>query len=160
MENIDLNVKNIYEELGVPNTAYSVDIFGFKYKIKDGKIVVKSSAFQPSNFINTDFSCFISDNKLHLVDLTDVYSFDLSNFKRIVAVKKTADFTPWNKQESPNDERYKPFKIRNNQIGINFVKPYYILEYEQDGETYGIYFPPYELSVFESLTGLTAQEDI
>jgi hypothetical protein len=38
------------------------------------------------------------------------------------------------------------------------VKPYHILELEKDGETYGIYFPAYELAAIESLTLLKAEE--
>ena len=38
------------------------------------------------------------------------------------------------------------------------IKPYYVLEIENDGDLYGIYFPCYELATFERLTGLNAQE--
>ena len=34
---------------------------------------------------------------------------------------------------------------------------YHILEIEKDGEIYGLYFPCYELSAIEELTGLSAE---
>lgn len=42
-------------------------------------------------------------------------------------------------------------------MGILWIKPHHILVIEQDGEEYGIYFPAYELSTFERLTGLSAE---
>ena len=38
------------------------------------------------------------------------------------------------------------------------MKAYHILELEHGGENYGIYFPCWELPVFERLTGLNAEE--
>ena len=43
-----------------------------------------------------------------------------------------------------------------NKFGNVFFKPYYILEIEKDNQTFGIYFPCYELDAIEKLTGLTA----
>ena len=47
-----------------------------------------------------------------------------------------------------------------NNMGNVFFKPYYILEIEHNDEIFGIYFPCYELPIFEKLTGLTAQKQI
>ena len=35
-----------------------------------------------------------------------------------------------------------------------FFKPYYILEIILEDESYGIYFPAYEIEAFKALTGM------
>jgi hypothetical protein len=42
-------------------------------------------------------------------------------------------------------------------MGFVFCKEYHVLELEQNGEEWGIWFPPYELPAMEALTGLKAE---
>jgi hypothetical protein len=50
---------------------------------------------------------------------------------------------------------YKECKFGVNQFGDIFSKTHYILEFRHSGETWGVYFLPYELPVFTKLTGIT-----
>lgn len=63
----------------------------------------------------------------------------------------------WNKDDSFKADTYKRFKIETTKYGKIYVKPYYILELEYMDETWGIYFPNYELPAFECITGLKAE---
>ena len=75
----------------------------------------------------------------------------------IRTVKKRIRFAGWNKDERPESKRYKPYKLGRNQYGCVICRWYHILELELDGETYGVYFPPYERPAFEAATGLKAE---
>ena len=48
-------------------------------------------------------------------------------------------------------EKYIQYKLKTNNYGIISIDVYYILEFEHNGEIYGIYFPNYELFTFKKL---------
>ena len=81
----------------------------------------------------------------------------MTSLKGIQTVKKTALFHGWNKELPPTDKSFKPYRVAINQYESITCKPYYILEAEIGSETWGLYFPGYELPVVEGLTGLRAQ---
>ena len=87
------------------------------------------------------------------------YRFPIDSFQRISTVKKRIIIGQWHKEERHNKGEYKQYKISTNQYGYS-LKNYHALELERFGETYGIYFPAYELHVFESLTHLSAENPI
>ena len=81
-----------------------------------------------------------------------------AELKSIQTVKKRIAIPSWNKEEGPTEGEFKPYKMTVNDMDMVFFKPYYILVGERNGEEYGIYFPCYELAVFENLTGLKADD--
>ena len=155
--NIEEDVNKIYEELGVPSSAATVDVFLFKYKDKEGKVVPKVVGMQTFDFLNMEVKMFVRDGKLHLADIENLYSFDMSSIKSIETVNKSVSMLSWNKESGYTEERYAKYKINENNLGNIVVKPYHILMLEQDGQEYGLYFPCYELEIFEILTGLKAE---
>lgn len=64
----------------------------------------------------------------------------------------------WNKDEAYNKGVYKQYKLVEDNLGRVSGKNYQILELNSGGERWGIYFPRYELPVFEEITGLKADE--
>ncbi len=154
---IDLNLQALYSELNVPIDATSVDVLAFRYKIQDDKIVPKSVGLQSTPYLNLDLQVFFDNDCLHLSDIAHVYSFPRTELKAIQTVKKRIAVPSWNKDEAPTKGRFKPYKMTVNNMDMVYFKPYHILVGEHDGETYGIYFPCYELDVFEGLTGLKAE---
>ena len=157
---IDEDIDAIHEELGVPSDATDVDILMFKYKLKDEEIRPQSIGLQVAPFINFEVKAYTDGKYLHLADTESVYSFDLSELKSINTINKKILVQNWNKDEHPKKGEYKQYKLAMNDMGDIFVKPYHILEGEHNGEAYGIYFPCYELTTFERLTGLRAKADI
>lgn len=157
VEELKKDEKIIFEELEVPNTARSVDILMFRYKVKKEKIVPYVSGLQTTAYICLDAKAFADEEGLHLADISSVYTFKKSEIKAIRTVAKRISIANWNKDEDPRKGEFKPYKMAVNNYGDVFFKPYHILEVEHDGQLYGIYFPPYELDVFERLTGMAAE---
>lgn len=150
--------KSIYSDLDVPETAETVDILAFTYKIKDGEPKAKETGFNPTPYINVEFKAFIESDNLILADLENKYAFPLSSLKAIHKVNKNIRVPGWNKEENPKKGKYKEYKLRVDDYGCVHFKPYYILEVLHNGESWGVYFPSYELPAFTELTGLTPQE--
>ena len=160
IEQFDAEVQEVlgaaYEELGVPEDAVCMDAFVFRYKEKDGKIIVRNVGF--FDFFNVEIRAYIKDGNLCLADADSVYALPLESLKGIQTVKKTAMFHGWNKELPPTDKSFKEYRVAVNQYESITCKPYYILEAEIRGQTRGVYFPGYELSAMEALTGLHASE--
>lgn len=160
VEQFDADVQEVvgaaYQELGVPEDAVCMDAFVFRYTEKDGKIRVRSMGF--FDFINVEIRAYIKDGALCLADTDSVYALPLESLKSIQTVKKTALFHGWNKELPPTDKSFKQYRVAVNQYESITCKPYYILEAEIRGQTWGVYFPGYELSALEALTGLHASE--
>ena len=81
----------------------------------------------------------------------------LSSLQAIHTIRKNIRIPSWNKDEAHNKGEYKKYKLNADDYGCIHVKPYHILEFLHNGESWGIYFPSYELSTFEVLTDLKAE---
>ena len=149
--------KNIHNELNVPDDAAEVDVLLFKYKMKNGKIRPYLSGLQTTAYMNVSVKMYETNDALHIADLENVYSFAKSELKVITTVNKRISVPTWNKDEDPRRGSFKRYKMTVNNIGNVFFKPYYILEIEHESQIFGIYFPCYELEIFEHLTGLKAE---
>ncbi len=147
---------SIYAELGVPSQAPFVDVLSFQYKIKDGKLKPKSKEAKTVPFINIAFKIHSDGQKLYLTEMESKYAFELSELKRIKIIKERGVVQSWNKDEDFNKGEYKQYKITKNDYGYYF-KHYCILELVHNGEPWEIYFPDYELPIFEQVTGLKAE---
>ena len=159
-ERVDELVKDreaMYRELGVPEDAEYVDVLQFFYKIKKEKIVPYASGLQLTAYVNPEVKIFATEEDLYIADHESVYSLKKSEFKSITCVDKRVYVPMWNKDEEPTKGRFKPYKMTVNSYGCVIFKPYYILNIEHEGKIYGLYFPCYELEVFERLTGLKAE---
>ena len=154
---IDEDFKNIHNELNVPDDAAEIDVLLFKYKMKNGKINPYLSGLQTTAYINMSVKLYETNDELHIADLKSVYSFAKSELKVITTVNKRISVPTWNKDEDPRRGSFKRYKMTVNNIGNVFFKPYYILEIEHGSQIFGIYFPCYELEIFEHLTGLKAE---
>lgn len=156
LENIDEDLVLIYEELGVPADAVEIDVLTFKYKVKNGEIRPYASGLQTTPYLNASVKMYATPEELYVADIENVYSFKKTEIKSIITVNKRIAVSRWNKEEDPRKGKFKPYKMSINNFGNVFFKPYYILEIERDNQTFGIYFPCYELGIMESLTGITA----
>ncbi len=155
---LDFATKSIYDELGVPDNAETVDILSFTYKMKNGEVKAKETGLNPTAFLNLEVKAFVRDGNLFLADLENKYSFPLSEMRAIRTIKKGISVAGWNKDIQPNKGIYKPYKMTIDDFECVHFKPYHILEFEHNGEVWGIYFPCYEREAFEKLTGLKAEQ--
>lgn len=154
---LDNAAKNVLAELKVPVNAYDVDILSCRYKIKNGVPKACLGFMESSLYTNNSFKAFKDTENLYFATYEGKLVFPLYSFKKIHTVNKYITVSNWNKETPPNKGEYKEFKVGFDSNGAIRLKPYHILEAEINGETWGIYFPNYELPVIESLTGLKAE---
>ena len=160
IEDMKHTVKRLYSDLDVPTDAPCVDVLLFKYKVKDGEIVAKAVDVPTTPYLAVEMCLFRAGDALCLADVEHRYSFSLSSLRAIRTVHKRIAIPSlcWSKDEEPTKGKYKPYKMTVNGIGSISFQPYYILELEHNGETFGIWFPPYERPLFEEVSGLSAEE--
>lgn len=148
----------IYTELSVPADSKEVDILSFFYKNKNGEIKVCEKGLQTAKYFNPCFNIFKDSENLYLANLEGKYAFPLPSFKAIRTVDKRIEIACWNKDEAYNKGYYKQFKLTEDNLGRIHFKRYHILEFIHENELWGIYIPSYELTIFEDLTGLKAEQ--
>lgn len=156
LSHISASVETIFEDLGVPDNARDVDIFVFFYKDKNGEPKITTKGKQLFMFMNFPFKIFADSKKFYLANVEGKYEFCRDDIKGIKTVGKRYSMNDWNKEYPYDDERYKKYKLTLDQYGVFYGKNYYILEVESNGQLWGIYFPSYELPLFEALSGLKA----
>jgi hypothetical protein len=155
---VERSVDAICEELGIPDDSALVEVLFFKYVVKKDKIVIKRPSGKSSaTHINLSLVTYVKDGDLCITDYESVYAIPLSEIMAIRTEKKTVILPQWKKDEKPNSPEYKEFKISIDQYSNVYVKKYHILEIDHFGKLYGLYFPSYELPIFEKLTGLKAE---
>ena len=153
------SVESIYAELGVPETAKEVDVLLFRYRVKKGEPrPLPRNALNPVQYAIRAPKTYLEDDCLVLTWLEGKYAFPRSAMKAIRTVRRRITFAGWCKDLPPTDKSFKPFLAGLDQNGFVRCKWYHILEIEARGETWGLYFPNYELQTVEELTGLKADE--
>ena len=140
----------IYKELSVPDDAKEIDILSFFYKIKNGEMKPVEKAF--ATHFNPEFKIFTDEENLYLANLEGKYAFPLSSIIKVHTVNKHIRIVGWNKKEKFNKGIYKQYKLTEDNYGSIHCKQYHILEINHQGESYGIYFPCYELATLEECT--------
>ncbi|MBQ1212500.1 MAG: hypothetical protein IIX69_03665 [Clostridia bacterium] len=157
LSNISASVETIFADLGVPDNARDVDIFVFQYKDKNGETKIVAGN-RPFMFMNFSFKIFADSRKFYLANIEGKYEFCRDDIKGIRTVGKRYSMNDWNKEYPYDDERYKKYKLTLDRYGVIYGKNYHILEVESNGQLWGIYFPSYELPLFEALSGMKADE--
>ena len=150
---MDQYAELLRQQLNVPDNAKHVELLFFDYKEKDGEIRPVSD----TPLINLELEAFRTEEHLCFSDLHQTFGFPLSSLTRISTVRKRTSLISWDKEESIKSPQYKPYHLTTNDMGFVFCKEYHVLELEQNGEKWGIWFPPYELPTMEALTGLKAE---
>lgn len=150
-EAIDLAKK----QLGIPLNAPKIDVFVYVYKLKKGKDVPVTSM---AKYQNVECYLFQNESKIFLADITMVLGFKKSDFVKIEKITKKVTSQGWNKDSAINSEKYKKYKLTQNQYGTVFYKYHYSLQISHDGTIYEILIPPYEISTISRLLNLTYEE--
>lgn len=149
----------ISKEFNIPDGAAEVDIISITYTEKDGKIKGKLRNFFYTPYMNYVMRIFRDDDTLYLADWEEKYAIPLSELRAIHTVNKRITLPMWNKEIEADCGEYKKYKLNVGKYGEVDVKPYNILEFFHDGVDWEIYFPCYELEVFEKITGLNVDTD-
>ena len=156
--NLESISRSVYTELGVTEATQQVDVLGFYCKCKDSKIKLCTQGTQTAPYLNFDFYAFSDAENLYLVNLDGKYAIPIRAIKQIHTIKKSASFTGWNKKQLYDEGIYAQYKLTTDKYNRIHSKYFHILEFAHDDQSWGIYFPCYELPTFEKLTGLQAHK--
>ena len=149
---------DILAYLGVPLDSTEIDVIFCKYKSRGEQIEVVNAPLQMTNFINMSFRIFKDYDNLYLANPNGKYAFSLSSMRRIRTVFAEAVIPDWHKEQAFDSDEYKVYSISKDKSDLLHTSPYYMLELEDNGEIFGIFFPCYEIKTLESVTGLKAWE--
>lgn len=153
IEKIDDLLNKAKQSFGVPQDADRIDVFAEYYVIKNGK--PKHKIYGMADFINLQMFAFVRGGNLCLANMEWLGEIPLSSFRSITLSKKITRLLWWNKSEPINSEKYKPYKIRRNQLGQYFVRYYRVEIVDLKGEFY-LLIPEYDGEIFMRLTNLSA----
>ena len=154
--NLNQTSEAVLSDLKVPQDSKEIDILSFFYKVKNNDIKVCEKGLQIAPYINPIFHIFTDSENLYLANLEAKYAIPLSAIKAIKSIRKSIRILEWNKDEEYNKGIYKQYKLSEDNSGCIICNGYHILEFEHNNELWGIYFPNYELHVFEEITGIKA----
>lgn len=141
-------MNEVYADLGIPESAESIDILMGKYKISKGN--VKEVNFSSFSHYNFSVSAYIKNSMLCLSDLHQVYEIPLNSIKKAELQKKKCSFPEWNKNKPYSSPEYKKYKIVLNG-GMYTTKCYRITIEDIKGDFY-LLIPNYDMEYFSSLT--------
>lgn len=142
-------VREAEEELCIPADAARADVFFEQYRVSKG-----GKRRRVGIFYNEEVAVWASEESLCIATQEVVYALPKSSFTAIYRVERRVQFLFWNKEESHNSPRYKPYRVRKNQYGRLSVKPYYSVQFTRSGEAFEILIPPYELETLQRILSL------
>ena len=146
------------ETIELPENSKNVDLLAFNYVLEYGKPkAVMATDESASEYFNCPMDIFADEEKLYIASLDEKYALERAWLTAIRKVEEKIALPDWNKETPPTKGEYKQYGITMDNLGRIIIPSYYILEFEYNGEKWGIYFPNYELPVFEEITGLRAE---
>ncbi len=98
-------------ELGVPETALTVDVFPYHYK-RNGDTVLRVG--RKGKFDNLAVSVFVKDQKLCFATAQELFAVPLADIKGYREYDEDFEIDMWLKPEEPDSEKYKEFAIRKS----------------------------------------------
>lgn len=157
LSHLEASTQSVYAQMNIPADAFDVDILCFYYKTDENGIKVWEKPMQLFSHFNCALKIFKDEEYLYIGSMEGKYGIALSSLNRIRTIAKKVRFSDWYKEVPFNAGIYKPYKMTKDQFGCIHSKPHYVLEFDHDGQLWGVYFPCYELPLFEELTGLKAE---
>ena len=155
IQNSEETAARSMQELGIPITAPLVDVFSYAYKLKKDKTVPVSGNNQ---YVTVEFFLYQDESKLYLADHTSVFGFNKKDFVKIEKIAKRTTSLGWNKPDAFNSDKYKKYKITQNQYGTVFYKYHYSLQLSSSGKIFEILVPPYEIATISRILNLPYEE--
>ena len=138
--------KEAYQALQVPEEAVFMDFFTVTYSLKNG--VPRNSAYTAFNF-----RTWIENGCLCLADVENVVAIPLAALKGVSELPGKTNFYFWNKEEPPESEAYRQYRIRRTYFGAYSIKGVRAAHIRGEFGEYELLIPPYELENFLRLTG-------
>lgn len=156
--NLDELAASIYRDFGVPEAAPEIDILSFAYKMKNGEMKIVSGATSLTPYLNYNYRMFIKDENLVVADRECKFELPLSMIRSLTQEKCRVTIPIWTKDEECNSEKYKEYKLTEDNNGLVSMKYRLKLEFYANGEEWAMFLPYYEKATIEMLTRMTAVE--
>ena len=150
---VEKTVKECEFELDIPETAVAIDVL-FTIMKKNSKGEEKLNQMALIQYLNQELKVFVENDLFCFADNVMVIGIPINSFKGIKKINKRIPLPQWNKSEPFNGPSYKPFKLYTNQTGLIWMKPYYEIDLEVDGEQYYFLLPSYEKDSFLKALGI------
>ena len=150
-QRLENGINTLFTAMGVPENAASADLLMFQYKVKDGEICPVSLPLMPEAYINLDCKVYDGGDSLCIADVENVFSFKKEDIKGIRYIEKKICIASWNKAAAPTAPQFAEYSLSIGRMGAIAMPGYYVVDLVHNGEDMVIYFPPYELSVFEKI---------
>lgn len=154
---MEQNKAAIHNALGVPESAPAVDLLLFTYCVKNGDVRATVRKNGGPIYRNEEYRVYVEGGKLYMVGTEGKYAVDRASLRNIRMVKEFVNLPTWNKSTPYYHSIYEQFGIQKSPYGYE-IKYHYALEFEQDGELWGIYFPNYELPTIQQILGNRMKE--
>lgn len=148
--------EDIFEDLNVPNSAIKMDVLGFKYMNREGKLKILPIGI--TTHINSEKRVYVENDTLYFADVDKVIAIPIHSIENIQKVKKRAVVPFWNKEIPYNRKPYKSYKIRVNQFGQFFIH-YGIMNIKDNGVQYMLYLPDYEIDELKKMVDIQVNND-
>lgn len=134
--------------LNIPKEAKKTDVLVFSYKENDGRMKLQGPA------LNGEMRVYRQENSLCVTDGAEVFAIPLNSITGLRLVPGGIVFLGWNKNDDPDQEKYKKSGLMLKQGAPSALRFCCALEWTDAGERWQLLFPAYELSKFEKLTGM------
>lgn len=149
--------EKIYFSHGAPIDFAKADILTVCYKTKTDNNGNERQIITDRH--NILMGAFTDAENLCLVTPHSKYEIPLSSLQRISTIDEQFPINNWERAVSKDDDYFKSRGLHTDTQGTSYAEKYHILEFSHNSEQWGLYFPCYELSVFENLTELKAEKD-
>ena len=133
-------------ELGVPETALSVDVFPYHYKIK-GETVLRVG--KEGKFSNLAVSLFVKEQKLCFATAQELFAIPLSEIKGFREYDGDFEIDMWLKPEETDSDRYREFGLRKS--GFFGRKGHGYVGLQIGEEAYEVLIPCYDWAPVKAL---------
>lgn len=155
MDRLDRLYESLYMEMDVPAGTPDTSIIYFSYRIKNGKIKPEMCGKYDQLYKIWELKVYSDEKKLYLASDEEVYAIDMSGIKRIRKNESSARVFI-EKSQKETIAKFKKHNVKQSVLEGYKIETY-ILEFEYKGELWVIYFPHYELPVFEQITGIKTE---
>lgn len=135
-------------ELGVPDSALSVDILPFHYKMKRSDPV---PAGKKNHFDNLSVSAYVDADDLCLATAHELFRIPLSEIRGYRSYDEDFEIDMWLKPEEFDSAAYAEYGIRKSGFFSRKAHGYYGLDI---GGAYEVWVPCYDLPLLQKLVDL------
>lgn len=133
-------------ELGVPDTALTLDVLPYHYKVKGDTLLRVGKA---GKFDNLAVSVFIREDKLCFATAQELFAVPLSEVKGFREYDEDFEIDMWLKPEESDSDKYREFGLR--KVGFLGRKGHGYVGLKLGADAYEVLIPGYDWEPIRAL---------